>query len=80
MRRHPEVADITGNLLILAFTLSHLLWLREQEPAAFERIDALAVPKDHVRARLGAGFATERSVLGPGARTLTGPHMVSSMR
>lgn len=61
MLRHPEVAEISGNTLIPAFTLSHLLWLREHEPAVLNRAHTIAVPKDHLRARLGAGCATEPS-------------------
>lgn len=57
----PQWADVTGNALIPAFTAAHLAWVRANEPHIFERIHTVAVPKDEIRARLGAGWATEPS-------------------
>ena len=50
-----------GNLPIPAFTSAHLRWLREYEPEEFAAIARVCVPKDDIRARLGAGWATEPS-------------------
>ena len=57
----PQWADVTGNTLIPAFTAAHLAWVRADEPHVFERIHTISVPKDEIRARLGAGWATEPS-------------------
>ncbi|MDR1711606.1 MAG: hypothetical protein LBR58_07125 [Propionibacteriaceae bacterium] len=53
------LADITGNPLLPAFTAAHLQWVREHEPEVFARIDKVLNPKDYIRLRLGAGYATE---------------------
>ncbi|MGB4136357.1 MAG: FGGY family carbohydrate kinase, partial [Microbacterium sp.] len=58
---HPEIAAITGNALIPAFSLAHLAWIAEHEPETFARIASVTVPKDHLRRRLGAGETTEPS-------------------
>lgn len=54
-------ADICGYSPIPAFTSAHLAWLKDHEPDVFAKISTIAVPKDDIRARLGAGWATEPS-------------------
>ncbi|MTD15757.1 xylulokinase [Nakamurella sp. YIM 132087] len=56
---HPEHVDVTGNPLLAAFTAAHLRWLRAHEPEVLSRTRKVLVPKDLVRLRLGAGYATE---------------------
>ena len=51
----------TGHLPIPAFTSAHVSWVRRHEPQVFARIASVAVPKDDVRQRLGAGWMTEPS-------------------
>jgi len=60
-RRVPDIAAITGNPLLPAFTLVHLSWLAQHEPGAFTAIASVAAPKDDIRRRLGAGTVTEPS-------------------
>lgn len=57
----PAWSEVAGQTPIPAFTSAHLEWVREQEPELFRRIARIAVPKDDVRARLGAGWGTEPS-------------------
>lgn len=55
----PSIAAITGNPLLPAFTLPHLLWVRRHEPEVFERVASVALPKDFLRDRITAGRATD---------------------
>lgn len=55
----PDYRDITGNAPMPAFTVTHLMWLRRHNPADFARVRRVLNPKDDIRRRLGAGFATE---------------------
>lgn len=57
----PEWDAITGNTLMPAFSASHIEWVKRNQPGVFEEIRAIAVPKDDVRRRLGAGFFSELS-------------------
>jgi xylulokinase len=52
---------LTGHTPIPAFTSAHLAWTRSHEPGLFDQIATVAVPKDDLRLRLGAGWATEPS-------------------
>lgn len=56
-----DIVRTTGNPLIPAFTLAHLLWLRRYESDALERTHIVLLPKDDIRQRLGAGHFTEPS-------------------
>jgi xylulokinase len=46
---------LTGNRALPGFTAPKLLWMRENEPAAFARIRRICLPKDFVRDRLVGG-------------------------
>jgi xylulokinase len=48
----PGLAEITGNLAMPGFTAPKLLWVREHEPAVFERVARVLLPKDFLRLRL----------------------------
>jgi xylulokinase len=50
---------LTGNRALPGFTAPKLLWMRENEPAAFARIRRVCLPKDYVRDRLVGGFRTD---------------------
>jgi xylulokinase len=52
---------LTGHAPIPAFTSAHLAWIGQHERATLRRLHTVAVPKDDVRRRLGAGWATEPS-------------------
>jgi xylulokinase len=43
------------------FTLPKILWLRENEPAAFARLAKVLLPKDYIRLQLSGVLATEPS-------------------
>ena len=50
-----------GNLALEGFTAPKLLWLRENEPANYDRIRTLLLAKDYIRYKLTGEFATEPS-------------------
>lgn len=52
---------VTGNPLIPAFTLAHLLWMRAHEPRLYSRIGHILQPKDHLRLRLTGAMLTDPS-------------------
>lgn len=57
----PKVLEYTANPVLTGFTLPKLLWVRDQEPAFFERVRKVLLPKDYIRFRLTGEFATEVS-------------------
>src|SRR5206468_6123755 len=56
-----NVLAAIANPVLTGFTLPKLLWVRDHEPANFERIAKMLLPKDYIRYRLTGGFATEVS-------------------
>ena len=50
-----------GNLALEGFTAPKLLWLRENEPASYDRLRTLLLAKDYIRYKLTGEFATEPS-------------------
>ncbi len=56
-----KVLAYTANPVLTGFTLPKLLWVRDNEPAAFERVRHLLLPKDYLRYRLTGEFASEVS-------------------
>jgi xylulokinase len=55
------VLRATANPVLTGFTLPKFLWIRDHEPAVFERIRHLLLPKDFIRYRLTGEFATDVS-------------------
>lgn len=49
----------TGNRALTGFTAPKLLWMARQEPALYERIASVMLPKDYVRLRLCGERATD---------------------
>lgn len=47
-----RLVELTGNRMLPGFTAPKLLWMRVHEPAAFERIETVLLPKDWIRWRL----------------------------
>jgi xylulokinase len=47
-----RLISLTGNRALTGFTAPKLLWLRDEEPETFERIESVLLPKDYVRLRL----------------------------
>ncbi|MBI2688009.1 MAG: xylulokinase [Acidobacteria bacterium] len=50
-----------ANPVLTGFTLPKLLWVRDNEPAAYERVRHLLLPKDYIRYKLTGEFASEVS-------------------
>ena len=56
-----KMLEWTANPVLTGFTLPKLLWVRDHEPAHFERIRHMLLPKDYVRFQLTGEYATEVS-------------------
>src|SRR5205823_2491640 len=55
----PRLVELTGNRALTGFTAPKLLWLRRHEPAVYERIARILLPKDYVRLRLEGEHAID---------------------
>ncbi|MDO5517393.1 MAG: xylulokinase [Clostridium sp.] len=51
----------TGNPAMTGFTLAKLLWVRNNEPDNYKKINKVLLPKDYIRFKLTNVFATEVS-------------------
>lgn len=51
----------TLNPVLTGFTAPKIVWLQQQEPAAWARVKKILLPKDYIRFRLTGAFATEVS-------------------
>ncbi|MGJ5820209.1 xylulokinase [Paludibaculum fermentans] len=56
-----NVVAHTANPMLTGFTLPKLLWVRDNEPANFEKAKKMLLPKDYVRFMLTGEHATEVS-------------------
>jgi xylulokinase len=56
-----QLADWTGNPIMPGFMLASLLWLKEHEPATWQRLAHVMLPKDYVRYRLTGELHTDYS-------------------
>src|SRR6478752_7213504 len=54
-----ELIRLTCNPALPNFTLTKLLWVRENEPQNWERVRSVMLPKDYVRFRLTGEKATD---------------------
>ena len=52
---------LVANPALTGFTAPKLLWLRNHEPAAWDRVRQVLLPKDYIRYRLTGTYATEVS-------------------
>lgn len=57
----PAAREITGNIIMPGFTAPKLLWVKQNEPELFARIDKVLLPKDYLRLLLSGDFATDMS-------------------
>ncbi len=55
------VLRATANPVLTGFTLPKLLWVRDHDPASFDRVRKILLPKDYVRLRLSEEYATDVS-------------------
>lgn len=51
----------TANIAFAGFTAPKILWMRENEPELFEKINKIMLPKDYINYRLTGAFATDYS-------------------
>jgi len=56
---HERLIQLTCNPALANFTLTKLLWVRENEPENWKRVRAVMLPKDYVRFRLTGELATD---------------------
>jgi xylulokinase len=54
-----RLIDLTGNRALTGFTAPKLLWMRDEEPELFGRIESVLLPKDYVRMRLTGEKVTD---------------------
>ncbi|NUZ07998.1 xylulokinase [Schlegelella sp. ID0723] len=59
--RAPTLRGVAGNPAMPGFTAPKLLWVREHEPALFDRIDRVLLPKAWLRWKLCGEFVDEMS-------------------
>ncbi|MCB2076574.1 MAG: xylulokinase [Novosphingobium sp.] len=57
----PCSREITGNLAMPGFTAPKLAWVRKHEPAIFEQVGTVLLPKDYVRLRMTGEKASDMS-------------------
>ncbi len=55
------VLEQTANPVLTGFTAPKLLWVREHDPASYERVRKMLLPKDYIRHQLTGEFASEVS-------------------
>lgn len=53
--------EVIGQPVFTSFTAPKIVWLRKHEPALYERVAHVLLPKDYIRFRLTDEFATEVS-------------------
>lgn len=55
----PRLRAITGNIAMPGFTAPKLAWVRKHEPALFDKVRTVLLPKDHVRLRMTGDKASD---------------------
>ena len=61
MDQHPRFRDLTGNIVFPGFTAPKVDWVRVHEPAIFDRIAKILLPKDYLRLFLTGEHVSEMS-------------------
>jgi xylulokinase len=56
-----RLVEITGNPALTGFQAPKLLWLRDEEPDGYARVEHVLLPKDHIRYLLSGELATDAS-------------------
>jgi xylulokinase len=56
-----DLGTITGNRAMPGFTAPKLQWVRDNEPAIFDQVAKVLLPKDYVRLRMTGEFASDVS-------------------
>ena len=55
------LVDMTGNDALTGFSAAKILWVQRHEPDIYGRIAHILLPKDYVRLRLTAAYATDKA-------------------
>jgi xylulokinase len=58
---YDDLLRYTGNPVLPGFTAPKILWVRQNEPEVYNRVEAVLLPKDYVRYRLTGGFFSDVS-------------------
>jgi xylulokinase len=58
---YENLIKITGNPALTGFQAPKILWLRNNEPEGYEKLDKVLLPKDFIRFKLTGEFATDCS-------------------
>ena len=61
MDADPRFREITGNIVFPGFTAPKLAWVRNYEPAVFDAVATVLLPKDYLRYWLSGAYASEMS-------------------
>jgi xylulokinase len=56
-----HLIQITGNDALTGFTAPKILWVRDEEPQVYEKIDQILLPKDYLRYKLTGVYAMDRA-------------------
>ena len=56
-----RLIEIAGNPALTGFQAPKILWLRDEEPENYGKVDCILLPKDYVRLRLTGEHATDAS-------------------
>jgi xylulokinase len=56
-----RLVEITGNPALTGFQAPKVLWVRDEEPDAYARVEHVLLPKDYIRYRLSGRIATDAS-------------------
>jgi xylulokinase len=57
----PRLRELAGNMAMPGFTAPKLAWVRAHEPAVFERVQGVLLPKDWLRLQLTGERASDMS-------------------
>ncbi len=60
-KREPNSRKITGNIAMPGFTAPKLLWVAQNEPELFARVNKVLLPKDYLRFLMTGDFASDMS-------------------
>ena len=56
-----KIARCTANIAFAGFTAPKILWLKENEPDNFQRVEKVMLPKDYITYKLSGSFCTDYS-------------------
>lgn len=56
-----KLSEMTANIAFTGFTAPKLLWVKENEPDIFKKINKIMLPKDYLAYRFSGSFSTDYS-------------------